>query len=568
MEEAFLERTEFSSYKDFIENYKLKIPDNFNFAYDVMDVIADRTPDARALVWTNDESDYCEITFRQIKERSDKAASFFMQHGIKRGDFVMLILQRRYEFWVSILALHKIGAVAIPATHMLTKEDLVYRNNAASIKMIVAVNVPDVVRHIEESRAESPTLETCALVNEFGVDKPIEALPSGWVDFVLGCESAPPFPKLPRGEVSSNSDYMLGYFTSGTTSHPKLAIHNFLYPLGHITTAKYWQRVQKGGLHLTVADTGWAKTSWGRLYGQWICETALFVYDYHSRFKPVDFLDQIQKHRVTTFCAPPTIYRFLIQEDISGYDLSSLVHCSTAGEPLSEEVFNQWKRLTGHEIMEGFGQSETTVCLFNFGDRPIKPGSIGRPAPYHDIRLLDEDGNELGNAVVGQICFKLDKEKFPESEGRFPGLVCGYYGDAEKTAEAFHDGYYFTGDQAWRDEDGDYWFVGRCDDVIKCSGYRIGTFEVESVLMKHPAVLECAVTGEPDPVRGQVVKATIVLTADYKPGNDDLAVDIQRFVKEITAPYKYPRIIEFVDELPKTISGKIMRKELRAKPRL
>ncbi len=565
MEEIFLARTEFSSYKDFIQNYELKIPENFNFGYDVMDKIAEKTPDALALVWTNDEDEYYEITFGKMKELSDKAASFFMQCGVKRGDFVMLILQRRYEFWISMIALHKIGAVAVPATHMLTKEDLIYRNNAASIKMIVAVNVPDVVKHIDESRSGSPTLKVCALVNEFGVEKAVENLPEGWVDFTTGCENAPPFPVLPREQVSSNNDYMLGYFTSGTTSHPKLAIHDFLYPLGHITTAKYWQHVSKGGLHLTVADTGWAKTSWGRLYGQWICETALFVYDYHSRFKPIDLLHQVQKHRVTTFCAPPTIYRFLIKEDLSGIDFSSLTHCSTAGEPLSEEVFNQWKKITGLEITEGFGQSETTVSLFNFDDQPIKPGSIGKPAPYYNICLLNDEDEEVGNAVVGQICFKLDKEKFPDTDGRFPGLVCEYYGDPEKTAEAFHNGYYYTGDTAWRDEDGYYWFVGRCDDVIKCSGYRIGTFEVESVLIKHPAVLECAVTGEPDPVRGQVVKATIVLTADYKPGNEDLAVDIKRFVKEMTAPYKYPRIIDFVDSLPKTTSGKIMRKELRNK---
>ncbi len=563
MEEIFLARTEFSSYDDFIRNYELKIPENFNFGYDVMDKIAEKTPDALALMWTNDEDEYYEITFGKMKELSDKAASFFLQCGVKRGDFVMLILQRRYEFWISMIALHKIGAVAVPATHMLTKEDLIYRNNVASIKMIVAVNVPDVVKHIDESRGESPSLKACVLVNEFGVEKPVADLPEGWLDFTTGCEKAPPFPVLPRDQVSSNRDYMLGYFTSGTTSHPKLAIHDFLYPLGHITTAKYWQHVSKGGLHLTVADTGWAKTSWGRLYGQWICETALFVYDYHSRFKPVDLLHQVQKHRITTFCAPPTIYRFLIKEDLSGIDFSSLTHCSTAGEPLSEEVFTQWKKITGLEITEGFGQSETTVSLFNFDDQRIKPGSIGKPAPYYNICLLNDEDEEVGNAVVGQICFKLDKERFPDTDGRFPGLVCEYYGSPEKTGEAFHNGYYYTGDTAWRDEDGYYWFVGRCDDVIKCSGYRIGTFEVESVLIKHPAVLECAVTGEPDPVRGQVVKATIVLAEDYKPGNEDLAVDIKRFVKEMTAPYKYPRIIDFVDALPKTTSGKIMRKELR-----
>jgi len=563
MEEAFLPRTEFSSYEDFIENYALNIPKNFNFAYDVMDAIAARTPDARALVWTNDEDDECIITFAQLKERSDRAASFFMECGVRRGDMVMLILQRRYEFWVSMMALHKIGAVAIPATHMLTVEDLVYRNNFAKIKMIIAVNAPGIIKNISDSLPQSPSVKNLIMVNEFGVDKPVADLPEGWIDFVSGCQNAAPFPVLKREDVSTNDDYMLGYFTSGTTSHPKLAIHNFLYPLGHIVTAKYWQHVQKGGLHLTVADTGWAKTSWGRLYGQWICETALFVYDYHSRFKPVDLLEQVQKYRVTTFCAPPTIYRFLIHEDISGYDLSSIRHCSTAGEPLSDEVFRKWKELTGFEITEGFGQTESTVFLFNFEGQKIKPGSAGKPAPFYNICLLNDELEEVGTAVSGQICFKLDKEKFSATNGRFPGLVCEYYGEPEKTQEVFHDGYYFTGDTAWRDEDGYYWFMGRCDDVIKCSGYRIGTFEVESVLEGHPAVLECAVTGAPDPIRGQVVKATIVLTKEYRPGSPELVKEIQDYVKHTTAPYKYPRIVEFVEELPKTISGKIRRNVIK-----
>ncbi|MBR4012461.1 MAG: AMP-binding protein, partial [Spirochaetaceae bacterium] len=438
MEERFLEKTEFENYKDFVKNYKLKIPENFNFAYDVMDEIAKNNPNGKALVWTNDEGDYLEITFAKMKELSDAAASFFMEQGVKRGDFVMLILQRRYEFWISMLALHKIGAVAIPATHMLKKEDIVYRNNAVKIKMIVAVNVPDVVANINEAMAESPTVKSLVFVSPFGIDRPVENPPAGWVDFTAGCKAAKPFPVLPRSEVSSNGDYMLGYFTSGTTSHPKLAIHDYLYPLGHITTAKYWQHVQKGGLHLTVADSGWAKTSWGRLYGQWICETALFVYDYHAKFKPVDLLHQVQKHKITTFCAPPTIYRFLIQEDLSDIDFSSLTHCSTAGEPLSEEVFNKWKEITGLEITEGFGQSETTVSLFNFEGEKIKPGSIGKPCPYYNVCLLDENNEEVGDAIVGQLCFKLDMETFASTNGRFPGLVCEYYGEPEKTREAFH----------------------------------------------------------------------------------------------------------------------------------
>ena len=556
MEEVFLERTEFSDYEDFYKNYKIKIPENFNFGYDVMDVLAKNNPDGRALVWTNDEGDYYEISFAKMKELSDAAASYYMELGVKRGDFVMLVLQRRYEFWISIVALCKIGAVAIPASHMLTREDYEYRFNAVNIKMILCVNDEDVMDHIDEAAKVSLNLKVRACVNSFGVDRPIENLRNGWVNFTEGRKNAKPFPVLPRNQVSSNEDLMLGYFTSGTTSHPKLAVHNFLYPLGHITTAKYWQHVKKGGLHLTVADTGWAKTSWGRLFGQWICETALFVYDYHARFKPTDLLVQCEKYKVTTFCAPPTIYRFLIQEDLSGYDLSSITHCSTAGEPLSEEVYNKWLEATGHKITEGFGQSETTVCLFNFDSEKIKPGSIGKPSPYYHVELLNAEGHPVQDGQVGELCFKLD-------EGRFPGLVVEYYGEPDKTAAAFHDGYYDTGDMAWRDEDGYYWFTGRSDDVIKCSGYRIGTFEVESVLMQHPAVVECAVPGAPDPIRGQVVKATIVLAKSYAPGNDILKKEIQQFVKETTAPYKYPRIVEFVDELPKTTSGKIMRKEIR-----
>ena len=556
MEEVFLERTEFSDYEDFYKNYKIKIPENFNFGYDVMDVLAKNNPDGRALVWTNDEGDYYEISFAKMKELSDAAASYYMELGVKRGDFVMLVLQRRYEFWISIVALCKIGAVAIPASHMLTREDYEYRFNAVNIKMILCVNDEDVMDHIDEAAKVSLNLKVRACVNSFGVDRPIENLRNGWVNFTEGRKNAKPFPVLPRNQVSSNEDLMLGYFTSGTTSHPKLAVHNFLYPLGHITTAKYWQHVKKGGLHLTVADTGWAKTSWGRLFGQWICETALFVYDYHARFKPTDLLVQCEKYKVTTFCAPPTIYRFLIQEDLSGYDLSSITHCSTAGEPLSEEVYNKWLEATGHKITEGFGQSETTVCLFNFDSEKIKPGSIGKPSPYYHVELLNAECHPVQDGQVGELCFKLD-------EGRFPGLVVEYYGEPDKTAAAFHDGYYDTGDMAWRDEDGYYWFTGRSDDVIKCSGYRIGTFEVESVLMQHPAVVECAVTGAPDPIRGQVVKATIVLAKSYAPGNDILKKEIQQFVKETTAPYKYPRIVEFVDELPKTTSGKIMRKEIR-----
>ena len=572
MEELFLPRTEFENYEDFFKNYKINVPENFNFSYDVMDVLASKTPDARAILWTNDEGLTKEFTFAEIKERTDKVASFFQASGINKGDFVMLVLQRRYEFWLSILALHKIGASVIPATHMLTKEDIVYRNNAANIKGIIAVNDGDILSHVDASLPESPSLKVRIAANSYGIDVPNgenftspdgtvhegKKLPEGWLDFTTGEKNASPFEPQPRDKINSNDDIMLAYFTSGTTSHPKLVSHNFTYPLGHIVTAKYWQQVKKGGLHLTVADTGWGKAVWGKLYGQLICECGVFVYDYHAKFKPTDLLTQVEKHKITSFCAPPTIYRFLIQEDLSSYDLSSLEHCSTAGEPLSDEVFNKWKSLTGLELREGFGQTETTLSIFNFGNEKVKPGSIGKPAPYYNVVLLDDEGNECEDGEVGEIAFPL-------KNGRFPGLFMEYYGDPEKTNEVIRDGYYFTGDTAWRDEDGFLWFMGRSDDVIKCSGYRIGTFEVESVLMQHPAVVECAVTAAPDPVRGQVVKATIILAKDYKPGSPELVKEIQKFVKETTAPYKYPRIVDFVDELPKTISGKIKRKDIRNK---
>ena len=564
MLEKFLQKTEFTDYNDFFNNYKINVPDNFNFGYDVVDYLAEKTPDAKALVWCNDSGDEITFTFKDIKERTDRAAAFFRSQGIKKGDFVMLILQRRYEFWISIVALHKIGASVIPATHMLTKEDIVFRVQNAFIKAVVAVNDRDLFKYIEEAKAECESLKTLIACTPFGIDQELSAEEKQkhpmWIDFTKGVkevseEALKEFHSLKRNEISSNMDIMLAYFTSGTTSHPKLVTHNFLYPLGHIVTASYWQQVKQGGLHLTVADTGWGKAVWGKLYGQWIAECSVFVYDYHAKFKPVDLIEQIQKHHITSFCAPPTIYRFLIQEDLTKYDFSSCEHWSTAGEPLSEEVFNKWKQITGKEIHEGFGQTETTLSLLNFGNEKIKPGSLGKPAPYYNVTLIDEEGNEVEDGEVGEIVVDM-------KNGYFPGLFMEYFGDQAKTKSVMHDGYYHTSDNAWRDEDGYFWFTGRNDDVIKCSGYRIGTFEVESVLMQHPAVVECAVTAAPDPVRGQVVKATIVLAKGYTPG-DELIKDIQEFVKKTTAPYKYPRIVEFRDSLPKTISGKIMRKDIK-----
>lgn len=546
MVERFLQQVEFTSYEDIVRNFKIKVPENFNFAYDVVDVIATETPDKTAMVWCDEKGNEAVFNFGQMKYYSDKAANFFRSVGIKKGDPVMLILKRRYEFWFCILALHKIGAICIPATHMLTKKDLVYRNNAADVKMIVCVNEPEVIKHVEDSEAESPTLKYKVLV---GGSK------EGWIDFNKEMENSPAeFIKPSGSEYTTNDDISLLYFTSGTTGMPKMVQHNFTYPLGHILTAKYWQNVQDGGLHLTVADTGWAKAMWGKLYGQWICGSAVFVYDY-DKFVPSDLLNVISKHGVTTFCAPPTIYRFFIKEDLTKYDLSKLKYCVVAGEPLNPEVYNQFYKATGIKLMEAYGQTELTVVLGTFPWMEPKPGSMGKPAPGYEVDLVDEDGNSVDIGEEGQIVIRTDKLK-PA------GMFGGYYRDEALTKKVWNNDVYYTGDIAWRDEDGYFWFVGRADDVIKSSGYRIGPFEVESALLEHPAVLECAITAVPDPIRGQIVKATVVLTKNYKP-SDALVKELQEHVKTVTAPYKYPRIIEFVDELPKTISGKIRRVEIR-----
>lgn len=546
MLERYVSREEFTSYEDFAQNFKINIPGNFNFSYDIVDVIASETPDKTAMVWCDEKGDEAIFTFADIKKYTDKTANFLTSAGIKKGDPVMLILKRRYEFWFSILALHKIGAICIPATHLLTTKDLVYRNNAADIKMIICVNEADVIRHVDESQEKSPTLAIKATLN---------GAPEGWYDFTSEIEKASDVFERPTGDAApQNDDIMLLYFTSGTTGMPKMVQHNFTYPLGHILTAKYWQNVQDGGLHLTVADTGWAKAVWGKIYGQWICGSAVFVYDY-DKFVPKDLLTVVCKYGVTTFCAPPTIYRFFIKEDLSKYDVSKLRHCSIAGEPLNPEVYNQFLKATGLKLCEGYGQTELTVTIATFPWLEPKPGSMGMPAPGYDVDLIDENGNSCEVGEEGQIVIHTDK-------GKAFGMFDGYYRDPELTNRVWHDDMYFTGDMAWRDEDGYYWFVGRSDDVIKSSGYRIGPFEVESALVEHPAVLECAITAVPDPVRGQVVKATVVLAKNYTAGQD-LVIELQDHVKRVTAPYKYPRIIEFVEELPKTISGKIRRVEIR-----
>ena len=544
----FVSKVDFNSYEDFIENFRIIVPRNFNFGYDVVDEAAAANPDKIALVWCDDKGGNKVFTFGQLKHFSDKTANFFSSLGIRRGDPVMLVLKRRFEFWFCILALHKIGAIAIPATHLLTAKDIVYRNNAADIKMIVSVSDEIVIRHIEESEAQSPSLSLKILVG---------GSRDGWLDFNAEIERAPEFFPRPSGDsATSNSDIMLLYFTSGTTGMPKMVQHDFTYPLGHILTAKYWQNVQEDGLHLTVADTGWAKAVWGKIYGQWIAGCAVFVYDY-ERFEPRKLLDVLVKYGITSFCAPPTIYRFLIKEDLSKYRFNKLTYCAIAGEPLNPEVYAQFLKATGIRLMEGYGQTESTVAIGTFPWLEPKPGSMGKPSPRYDIDLLNDDGKACDVGEEGQIVVRTGK-------GMPVGMFGGYYRDAELTTAVWHDDIYYTGDMAWRDEDGYYWFVGRADDLIKSSGYRIGPFEVESALIEHPAVIECAITPVPDPLRGQVVKASIVLAKGYIAG-EELAHELQAHVKKVTAPYKYPRIIEFVSELPKTISGKIRRVAIREK---
>ena len=548
MVERFLTQTTFTSQEDFIKNFHIKVPENFNFGYDVIDAWAAEQPDKKALLWTNDKGEHRQYTYADLKKYTDQTASYFQSLGIGKGDMVMLVLKRRYEFWYSIIALHKLGAVAIPATHLLTKKDIVYRCNAASIKMIVAAGEEIILQHIKDALPESPTVEKVVSTGPY--------IPQGFEDFGKGIGQAAPF--IRPKKVNTNEDISLMYFTSGTTGEPKMVAHDFTYPLGHISTGSYWHNLHEDSLHLTIADTGWGKAVWGKLYGQMIAGANVFVYD-HEKFTPSEMLKKIQDYHITSFCAPPTIYRFLIREDLTKYDLSSLEYCTTAGEALNSAVYDTFKELTGIRLMEGFGQTETTLTLGTFPWMEPKPGSMGVPNPQYDIDLLTPDGRSAEDGEQGQIVIHT-------ANGKPLGLFKEYYRNQELTDEAWHDGLYYTGDVAWRDEDGYYWFVGRADDVIKSSGYRIGPFEVESALMTHKAVVECAITGVPDEIRGQVVKATIVLAQDYKAkAGPDLVKELQDHVKRVTAPYKYPRVIEFVEELPKTISGKIRRVEIRQK---
>lgn len=538
--------TDCGSYEEMQQRLKLRIPEKFNFAFDIVDEYARLCPEKRALVWCNDKGEEKQFSFGEISRLSKKLAASLYKMGIRKGDFVMLIMKRRAEYWITYPALHRLGAVAIPATHMLTKKDVAYRNNAAGVKMIIAAQDENILEHVDAAMADSPTLEHRVLLG--GVRE-------GWESFdELLSEGDEGFVPPVR---AGGDDPMLMFFTSGTTGMPKMVLHDFNYPLGHIITAVYWHKVLDDGLHISVADTGWAKCGWGKCYGQWIAGSAQFVYDYDGKFNPMNLITAVSRHGVNTFCAPPTIYRSLVKQDLSEIDFSSFTHFTTAGEPLNPEVFRRWREISGHRIFEAFGQSEGTPILGTYYFMEPKEGSTGKPNPLLNVDLVDEQGNSIGTGEEGLIVLRV-------GDGKPAGLFCGYYKDPEKTAEVWKNGLYYTGDVAWRDEEGFYYFIGRSDDVIKSSGYRIGPFEVESALMEHPAVLECAVTGVPDidGDRGQLVKATVALVKGWEP-TDELKKELQNHVKRITAPYKYPRIIEFVEEIDKTISGKMKRKAIR-----
>lgn len=543
----FLPRTEFDSYEDFKANYKVNIPEDFNFGFDVVDAWAEADKNKKALVWCNDHGEEKTFTFSDISRLSNKTANYFRSLGIKKGDVVMMILRRRWEYWICATALHKVGAVLIPGSLQLTKKDIVYRGNSAEVKAIICVNDDFVINQVEASEKEILTLE-----NKIVVGEPRD----GWRFFEDEIEPFSDKFARPTGDQATNwNDIMLVYFTSGTTGMPKMVQHNFAHPLGHIVTAKYWQMVQENKLHMSVSDSGWAKFGWGKIYGQWICGAIIFAYDM-DKFIPAKLLEIISKYKITTFCAPPTMYRFMLQEDLKKYDLSSIQRCCTAGEPLNPEVIKKWQEYTGHFIYEGFGQSEGSVLLANFQWFEPRLGSTGKPSPIYDIHLVDKDGNDVKTGEEGSIVV-MDVKNHPPV-----GLFTGYYKNPEMTEEKLLGKFYNTDDMASCDEDGYYCFIGRDDDVIKCSGYRIGPFEVESALLEHPSVVECAITGAPDPIRGQVVKATVVLAAGYTP-SEELKKELQNHVKRVTAPYKYPRVIEFVDELPKTLGGKIKRGQIR-----
>ncbi|MEA4929586.1 MAG: AMP-binding protein [Candidatus Limiplasma sp.] len=539
---------QYATYDDFNKRFHLRRPASFNFAYDIADRIADAEPDRTAVLWTDESGACIRYTFGMLREESDRAANLFQSLGFVKGDKVMLILRRHLQFWPILMALHKLGVVAVPATHLLTEKDIVYRVNAAGIKgAVITDKDPGVLASAENAREKCPTLTTLMVLRGEregfrSYEREMPAQSAVWT--------------RPAGDAyPCNGDPMLLYFTSGTTGMPKMVAHDYYYPLGHIVTSLYWQQCIDGGLHFTISETGWAKSVWGKLYGQWLTGSAVFVYEF-DRFIAKDVLHQMSEHKVTSFCAPPTMYRYILQEDFSNYDLSALKHCAVAGEPLNPDMAAEWLKRTGISLLEAFGQTELVVTLATFPFMKVCPGSMGKPSPIFDVDIIDDEGNSCPAGVTGEIVVRTH-------EGEHPiGMFQGYYQNPELTRTVWDNGIYHTGDTAWRDEWGYYWYVGRADDVIKSSGYRIGPFEVESALLEHPAVLETAITAAPDPLRGQVVKATIVLKPGYTP-SDELKIELQEHVKHTTAPYKYPRIIEFVTELPKTISGKIRRVELR-----
>ena len=544
--EDFVERVDFDSYEDFHENFKLKYNEDFNFGFDVVDKYAEIDPDKIALVWVNDHDEEHTFTFKEMKEYTNKTANLFKRLGIKKGDCVMLTLKNRYEWWFCMVALHKIGAIAIPGTHMLKLHDIDFRLKQADVKMVVSL----------EEDTLLPDYETAE--KELGIDLiklVLNTEREGWINFNEAIEKESPVFERPTGEDKTYAEEeFLIYFTSGTSGLPKMVSHKHTYALGHIPTAKYWHNVVEDGLHHSASDTGWGKAVWGNLYGQWIAGTGIFIYDY-DRFNGIKLLENIIKYKVDTFCAPPTVYRFLIKENIQGYDFSHLSYVTTAGEPLPPEVSERFYEISGLRIKEAFGQTETTLSIGTFIWLDAKVGSIGKPSPLYDLELHDENDKPVDIGEEGELCFKIQ-------DGTNPGLFKRYVKDPEKQKQQIHDGFYHCGDTAWVDEDGYVHFVGRNDDIIKSSGYRIGPYEVESAVLSHEAVSNCAITAYPDEIRGQIVKATIILQPGFEP-SEKLTKDIQNHVKRVTAPYKYPRMIEYVDEIPETISGKIRRVEIR-----
>ena len=532
----FLKKQKFDSYDDYLENAIPNVPEHFNFAYDVIDVLGNQSPDTTALIWTNDSGERRTFTFRDLSIMSGSVANFLRSRGINRGDTVLLFMRRRWEYWILMMAMHKLGAIPIPSTNQLKTEDIRFRINAAECKNIIAFDDGHIVNEIQSAIGERNDIQ---MIDCMEIDDAIEKYPST-------IERVP----------NENDDTMVIYFTSGTTDMPKMVVHNYAYPLGHINTAIFWQRLHDGDIHYTLSESGWAKCSWGKMYGQWLAGAIVFVFDFSGVLTAHDLLTAISENRVTSFCAPPTVYKMMLHADMSKYDLSALVKADVAGEALNPEVYEHFLENTGIKMREGFGQTETCIMLFNNPWIEPKPGSMGKPSPTFNIDIVDDDGNPCEDGKEGNLIVRMPNGKKPT------GLFCGYYKSPDKTQEVWHDNMYFTGDVVYKDEDGYFWFVGRADDVIKSSGYRIGPFEVESALMEHPAVLECAITAVPDPVRGQVVKATIVLAKGYH-ASDSLVVELQNHVKNVTAPYKYPRVVEFVDELPKTISGKIRKVAIR-----